>query len=315
MLLVGSMTSLLVLPIPAQAVEDGPAAVQLPQCSPGDPVSEVRAPDCSYIALPGVDGKVYYGYLSSAGQVTWGGTSTGGLVSFPASGQQWPALAPLFSGIGSARVIPAPIDGSVTDAGVVRLTVRFTARIEALGSQCSATGTVEIATDTVDAVGGGVGLPLSGGRFAAAGTSTTAPTLQGNACQQAASYLDLSRGVGVFATGQMTFGGTSSGASAGAQTATFQTPKKIKRKGTTVILGKAVTTSAGQKAVATLTWSTKPSANGSNPRLAAVRTTRAGKLTLRTTGTAKRLYVRLTLSAPATTGYQEYLMTKRWVVR
>jgi hypothetical protein len=289
--------------------------VQLPQCSPGAPVSEVRAADCSYIALQGKDGKVYYGYLSSAGQVWWAGTAVGGGLSFPASGQQWPALAPLFSGIGSARVIPGHIDGSLSDAGAVQLTLRFTARIEALGSQCSASGTVVIATDAVDTVGGGAGMPLSGGRFAAAGTSTSAPVLAGSACAQASSYLDLARGVGVYASGSLTLGGTSSGASAGAQTAAFRAPAAIKPKGTTVILRKAVTTNAGQKATATVSWSTKKSANGSSPRLASVRTTRTGKVTLRTTGQARRLYVRLTVSAPATAGFEEYLLTKRWVVR
>lgn len=305
----------LTVPSAAHAVEDGPAFVQLPQCSSGTPVSETRVPDCSYIALPGRDGTVYYGYLSSAGQVTWGGTSTGGILGFPADAQQWPALAPLFSGIGSARLIPAPISGITTDAGSAQFTMTFTARVEALGSQCTATGTATISTDATDTVGGAVGTPLSGGRFGAAGTSTSPPILTGSACSQATSYLDLSRGVGVYAAGLMTLGGTSSGASAGAQTATFDVPRRIDRKGSTVILKSAVMTNAGQRAISTVTWSTKKSANGSSQRFASTWTTRSGKLTLKTTGAAKRLYVRLTVSAPAAPGFNELLVTKRWVIR
>lgn len=300
---------------PAHAVEDGPAFVQLPQCAAGTPVSESRVPDCSYIALPGKDGKVYYGYLSTAGQVTWGGTTTGGVLSFPAGSQQWPALAPLFSGIGSARVIPGHISGLVTDSGSAQFTLTFNARVEALGSQCTATGTVTISTEGTDSVGGAVGAPLSAGRFAAAGTSTSAPMLTGSACAQAASYLDLSRGIGVYAAGLLTLGGTSSGASAGAQTATVDVPKRLKRKGKTVVLQRAVTTNAGQRATSTLNWSTKKGANGSSQRFASIHTTRSGKLTLKTTGAATRLYVRLTVSAPATTGFKDLLLTKTWVVR
>lgn len=315
LILLACAATALAVPVPAHAVEDGPASVQLPQCAAGSPVSETRVPDCSYIALPGRDGKVYYGYLSSAGQVTWGGTATAGVLSFPASGQQWPVLAPLFSGIGSARVTPGHISGMVTDAGSAQFTLTFNARVEALGSQCTATGTVTVSTDTSDAVGGGVGSRLADGRFAAAGTSTSEPMLTGSACAQASSYLDLSRGVGVYASGFLTIGGTSSGASAGAQTATFKAPSKLKRKGTTVVLKKAVRTNAGQKATATLNWSTKKGANGSSARLASARTGSSGKLILKTTGAAKRLYVRLTVSAPATAGYDELLITKRWVVR
>ena len=82
-----------------------------------------------------------------------------------------------------------------------------------------------------------------------------------------------------------------------------------------VILPSAVTTNAGQKAVASLTWSPKKSANGSNRKYARATFSKKGKVTLRTTGAAKRLHVRLTLSAPPTNGFQEYLVTKSWVVR
>ena len=313
-LLLGTACALTV-PATAHAVEDGPAFVELPQCSTGTPVSETRVTDCSYIALPGRDGKVYYGYLSSAGQVTWGGTSTGGVLGFPADAQQWPALAPLFSGIGLARLIPGPISGITTDAGAAQFTMTFNAKVEALGSQCTATGTVTISTEATDSVGGAVGAPISGGRFGAAGTSTSPPILTGSACAQATSYLDLSRGVGVYAAGVLTLGGTSTGASAGAQTATFDAPKRIARKGSTVILRRTVMTNAGQRATATLSWSTKKSANGSSPRFASSRMTRSGKLTLKTTGSAKRLYVRLTVTAPATPGFQELLVSRKWVVR
>ena len=85
--------------------------------------------------------------------------------------------------------------------------------------------------------------------------------------------------------------------------------------GKTVLLKKAVVTNAGQEATAEVTWSTNKKANGSNLRLAAAKTTKAGKVILRTTGKAKRLYVKLVLSAPAVPGYQAYEFTKKWTVK
>ena len=82
-----------------------------------------------------------------------------------------------------------------------------------------------------------------------------------------------------------------------------------------MLLKNAVVTNAGQKAAAKVTWSTKKSARGSNLKLAAVKLSKAGKVTLRTTGKAKGLYVKLSLKAPAVEGYRAYKYTKKWTVK
>ena len=99
------------------------------------------------------------------------------------------------------------------------------------------------------------------------------------------------------------------------QTAKIKVPKRIKAQGKTMLLKKAVVTNAAQKATATVTWSTRKKAKGTNLKFAAVNTTQSGKVILRTTGKAKKLYVRLSLKAPATTGYEAYSYSKKWTVR
>ena len=94
------------------------------------------------------------------------------------------------------------------------------------------------------------------------------------------------------------------------QTATVKLAKKIKAKGKTVVLKAPVVTNAGQTATSRLTWSTKKSAAGSKAKWA-----KATKRSITTTGKAKRLYVKLTLTAPAVEGYQAYSFTKKWTVK
>lgn len=301
--------------LPAQAVSDGPATVTLPQCAQDGPVSNVRVPDCSYLALANRDGSIIYAYLSAAGPVSWQGTSNAGTLTFPSTRQNWPTVS-LFGNIATARLFPQTITGTVNDAGDVSLTVAFTVRVNALGQSCTATGSMTASSSGTDSLGGGTGSPRTPtGQFAIAGYTPTGPTVSGDACARANDYIDFSKGLGVYSTGLLMLDSGGSGGAAGAQTATVNTPKKLKRKGTTVILPSAVTTNAGQKAVASLTWSPKKSANGSNPRFARAKVTKSGKVALRTTGVAKRLHVRLTLSAPPADGYQEYLVTKSWLVR
>ena len=45
------------------------------------------------------------------------------------------------------------------------------------------------------------------------------------------------------------------------------------------------------------------------------KTTKAGKVTLKTTGKAKKLYVKLSMKAPATAGFEAYSYTKKWTVK
>ncbi len=46
-----------------------------------------------------------------------------------------------------------------------------------------------------------------------------------------------------------------------------------------------------------------------------MKTSKAGKVTITTTGKAKRLKVKLTLTAPAVPGYQPYSFAKKWTVK
>ncbi|MCO5300845.1 MAG: fibronectin type III domain-containing protein [Candidatus Nanopelagicales bacterium] len=93
-----------------------------------------------------------------------------------------------------------------------------------------------------------------------------------------------------------------------AQTAKVKTPKKIKPKGKTVLLKKAVTTNAGQKAKAKVKVSPK------SKKYSKVKITKSGKVTIQTKG-KKKLKVTLKLTAPATDRYTAYSYTKKWKVK
>ena len=93
-----------------------------------------------------------------------------------------------------------------------------------------------------------------------------------------------------------------------AQTAKVKTPKKIKPKGKTVLLKKAVTTNAGKKAKA------KVKVKPKGKKYAKVKITKSGKVTIQTKG-KKKLKVTLTLKAPATDRYKAYSYTKKWKVK
>ncbi|MFN8182991.1 MAG: fibronectin type III domain-containing protein [Candidatus Nanopelagicales bacterium] len=96
--------------------------------------------------------------------------------------------------------------------------------------------------------------------------------------------------------------------SSDAQTATVKTVKKIKYKGKTVLLKKAVTTNADQKAKAKVTVKPK------GKKYAKVTISKKGKVTIQTKG-KKKLKVTLKLTAPATAKYKAYSFTKKWKVK
>ena len=318
-------------------IGDGATKAVLAACSTDKAQTKDRVENCSYIyltSLSAASANNVYTYPTSSGTVSWqNGTVSAAALNYPATGQTWPQVKNLILGA-TATVTPKNITGTIdTASNKVTLNVPFDITLSALGNDCALSGTATLTSDATDPKGGGVGKaydPASGSFAVAAATPPTLTKTDGAGlgCAPAALLydisatgtmgwyrLDLSRGVGVYAAGVLTLGGTSTGASAGAQTATFDAPKRIARKGSTVILRRTVMTNAGQRATATLSWSTKKSANGSSPRFASSRMTRSGKLTLKTTGSAKRLYVRLTVTAPATPGFQELLVTRKWVVR
>ena len=77
-----------------------------------------------------------------------------------------------------------------------------------------------------------------------------------------------------------------------------------------MLFKKAVVTNAGAKATPKLTWSAK----GTSKKYAKVTTTRSGKLTITTTGKARKLFVKLRLTAPATPAYTAYSYTQTWKI-
>ncbi|MCB9427665.1 MAG: hypothetical protein H6524_02530 [Actinobacteria bacterium] len=255
-----------------------------------------------------------YTYLTSQGAVAWKGTATGGALAFPASGQTWPALTNLFLGA-SRTTTPKDVTGTVDSNGKVDLTLSYDTLIKAGANQCTLTGTVALSSQGTEKLGGqavGKDYDPATGQFAVVSTTYTAPAATGSCLLINAAY-DLSKGMGWYLTGTMTL--PTAPPVAQKQTATVNVPKKVKREGKTVLLKTAVVTNAGQTSTAKVTWSTKKNAKGTKAKYASVKITRAGKVTLRTTGKARKLYVKLSLKAPATTGYEAYSYAKKWTVK
>ena len=158
----------------------------------------------------------------------------------------------------------------------VDLTLSYDTVIQVGANQCTLTGTVALSSQGTEKLGGqavGKNWDPATGQFAVVSTSYTAPAATGNCLLVNAAY-DLSKGMGWYLTGTMTL--PSAPPVIQKQTATVKVPKKVKAKGKTVLLKKAVVTNAGQEA-AEVTWSTNKKANGSNLRLAAAKTTRLAR--------------------------------------
>ena len=306
----------LIGPPPAGAVDliDGGAEVSLGVCAQGSSQTDTFVPNCSYIYLTPKAAPAYT-YLTSQGGVSWkNGSLTGTALSFPAAGQTWPTLTGLFLNASSA-VTAKNITGTVDTSGKVDLAMDYDVLLTAGASQCRLTGNVQLSSRATERLGGqaaGRSYDPATGAFAVASTTYAAPNaidVTPAGCLAANIAYDLSKGMGWYLTGTMTLPGAPA-----AQTAKVKLPKEIKAEGKTVLLKKAVVTNAGQKATAKLSWSTKKSAKGGRAKYAKV-ITKGGKLAIRTTGTAKRLYVKLRLSAPARDGYTAYSFTKKWTVK
>lgn len=301
----------------ASNLTNGAASISLPACGQGSPIGTEPVPDCSYIAVPQKESGLYYAHLTAQGGISWAGTVKQGILSFPVAGQAWPTLS-FANSLVTATAEPSDITGTVDATGMVALTIRYATTIRALGLSCSAKGQVSMSSAATDPVGGGQGRAVdpATGRFAVAATSAPPPTLTGAACGQAAEFLDLSKGLGWYLVGNLTLDDAPSvDGKVVAQKARVTLPKRIAKQGKTVVLKRGVVTNAGQAARATLTWGTKRKAKSASRKFARVKSTPAGRLTIRTTGKAKRLYVKLRLAAPATTGYAAFSRSKVWRVR
>ncbi len=298
---------------PAAAdIGNGTAGVTLDACGPGQSADYV--PDCSFVHLVGKDAPSYT-YVTSQGPVTWTGTTTSGLVSFPAADQSWPAIP----GERSITWTPKDIAGTVGDDGRLRLAMQYTMNVEvpeglATGT-CTLSGVVELTsqgTEVRSEQAVGQNLDPATGRFAVVSTSAypLIPAINATCLRLSTVDYNVLKGASWYLTGTMTLPHKPTVAPARAQTATVKLPKRIKAKGKTVLLKHSVMTDAGQKLMAEVTWS-KDSAK----KYARVKTTKSGKVTIRTTGKAKKLRVTLRLTAKATGPYEPYAKTATWLVK
>ena len=302
-------------PIAAAEIGNGPAEVTLAACAQGSSQADTHVPGCSYSYLTKVAAPSYT-YVTSQGAVSWkDGTVTSGALDFPAAGQTWPALTDLFLGA-SSTATPKSITGTVDADGRVDLTMQYDVLLKAGANECRLTGTTQLSSAGTEKLGGqatGKDYDPATGQFAVVSTTYPAPTTAGSCLLTSAAY-DLSKGMGWYLTGTMKLpGGTP--VTPASRPPRSKLPKKVKRKGKTVLLKKAVVTNAGQKATAKVTWSTKKSAKGSSKKYANLETNKSGKITITTTGKAKKLSVKLSLKASAVPGYQAYSSTKKWTVK
>lgn len=315
-------------------IGDGATKVVLAACSTDKPQTKDKVDNCSYIYLTSISALTansVFTYPTSSGTVSWqNGTVTAGALSYPAAGQTWPEVQGLILGA-TATVNPKDITGAVeTATNKVTLNVPFEITLTASVGGCKLSGTATLTSDATDPKGGGVGKAYdpANGSFAVA--AATPPVLtkadgSGAGCAAADIIYDIGPAgtMGWYLNGTMELPGgapvpdptpTPTPTPDKAQTASVKLPKKIAADGKTVILKQAVTTNAGQKATSKVTWSTKKSAKGTNKKFASVKTTKAGKVTITTTGKAKKLFVKLALKAPAKTGYTAYSFDKTWKV-
>ncbi len=182
---------------------------------------------------------------------------------------------------------------------------------EVFGERCTLTGTTQLSSEAVEwfsGAGAGRNYDPATGRFAVAGTGYSPITATGECVRIGLLAYDLAAGAGWYLTGTLTVPPAQS------QTAVVRPAKRIKADGRTVLLKKKVVTNAGQTATAKVTWSTRKGAAGKKPEYASA-ATKAGKVTITTTGKAKKLYVKLTLNAPAVDGYTPYSFAKQWTVK
>ncbi len=232
----------------AAEVGNGPAEVTLAVCATGDTQTDSFIPDCSYTYLTKVAAPSYT-YITSQGAVAWKGTAAGGALSFPASGQTWPTLTNLFLGA-SRTTTPKDITGTIDANGKVDLILSYDTLLKTGANECTLTGTVQLSSQGTEKLGGqavGKDYDPATGQFAVVSTSYTAPAATGSCLLVNAAY-DLSKGMGWYLTGTMTLPAPPVPPVVQKQTATVKVPKKVKRKGKTVLLKKAVVTNAGQKA-------------------------------------------------------------------
>ena len=308
---------------PAAAIDlgNGPATVTLETCAQSSTQTNAYIPDCSYINLAGKDAPSYT-YLTSQGAVSWlDGSLSSSVLSFPAQGQTWPTLTGLYAD-NSISWTPQDIGGSIDADGVVTLAMLYELTVHVpngtFPGDCRLSGIVALSsqgTEPLRGLSAGKNFDPATGQFAVVSTGSFPPfpSLNATCLQLGAVDYNLLKGVGWYLTGTLDVpAGTPTPPPVvpKKQTAKVKLPKEIAAKGKTVLLKKAVKTNAGQRATPTVTWS-----KNSTKRFASVKVTKAGKVTIKTTGKARKLLVTMALTAPATTEYKPYSSTISWLVR
>lgn len=295
-----------------QVPADGAVTVGVNGCPEVPAFEEVLTPGCSYVAIAKPGAGAYYAHPTAGGPIVMEGSVNAGAFVLPAGQQTWPGVN-VSGGVATVEVAKNDVSGAVSGDGLVTMTIPYSVTISALGLSCTVAGSASLSSADSDGIGGGAGRPLAAadGSFAVAGTSGP-PTTSGALCAFAGDAIDLSRGIGWYIDG--TLNTRQDRPSAMEQTASPSLPARVKRKGRTVLLKRPVVTNAGQRATVRVRWGVRKSAKGSKRAFARLSTKR-GKAVLRTTGKAKKLFVRLTLKAPATPDYKAYRATRLWKVR
>lgn len=294
-----------------QVPADGALNVAFSACPQAPAFSEAVTPGCSYVAIPKAGGGAYFAHLTSAGPITLNGTLKSGSFVLPAADQNWPGVAPP-SGNVSVEIARTDIVGKVAADGAVTMTIPYQATISAFGLKCTVQGSAALSSSGTDSNGGGTGrgYDAASGTFAVAGTSAP-PATSGTLCALADDVVDLSRGIGWYFDGTLSAG--PGVPSLLPQSVDAKLPKRVKRKGRTVLVSSPLVTNAGQKVSAKVTWGVRKSAGGSKKSYARL-STKGGKVVLRTTGKARKLYVRIALTSPAAPGYEAFRLTRSWKV-
>ena len=313
----------LTIATPAAAIDlgNGSATVTLEVCAQGSTQTDTYIPDCSYIYLTGRDAPSYT-YLTSQGAVSWlDGSLTSSVLSFPAQGQTWPTLTGLYAD-NSITWTPQDIGGSIDADGVVTLAMLYELTVHVpdgpYPGDCRLSGIVGLSSEGTEPLRGlsaGRNYDPATGQFAVVSTESFPPfpSLNATCLRWGTVDYNLLKGVDWYLTGSLNVPpGTPTPPPIvpRKQTAKVKLPKEIAAKGKTVLLKQAVTTNAGQRATPTVKWSKR-----STKRFASVKVTTGGKVTIKTTGKAKKLLVTMTLAAPPTTEYTSYSSTTSWLVR
>jgi hypothetical protein len=290
---------------------DGEVTVAVNECVEGPALRDVPTPGCSYVAIAKPGGGAYFAYPTAGGAIVMRGTIASGSFALPGEGQSLPGVG-LAGGLATVDVAKNDISGSVAGDGAVSMHVPYSVTFTALGLSCTVSGSASLSSSDSDSIGGGAGRPLdeASGSFAVAATSGP-PATTGALCELAGDAIDVSRGIGWYIDG--TVSTPQSRPVMLRQTASPALPDRVKRKGRTVLLKRPVVTNAGQPATVRVSWGVRKSAKGSRRDHARLITGR-GKVVLRTTGTARRLFVRLTLRASATAEYDAYRVARLWRV-